>query len=50
MSPKPIVVLEFPNYYTEEQVNKYSDDFESKLEGYIIITLQKDINDINIKF
>lgn len=50
MTPKPIVVLEIPNFYTDEQVDNYSNDFKKKLEGYTIIVLHKDINDINIKF
>ena len=50
MNPKPIVVLEVPSFYSDKQVMDLEKEISDRAVGYIVITLQKDINDINIKF
>lgn len=50
MNPKPIIVLEVPLYYTDSQVEEVKSKIEGSATGYIVITIQKDVNDINIKF
>lgn len=50
MNPKPIIVLEVPLFYNDNQIESLESKIRESAEGYIVITIQKDVNDINIKF
>lgn len=47
---RPIFIIEYPDYYSKEQVTDLHSDFHSKLQGYNIILVAKDIQELNFKF
>jgi hypothetical protein len=48
--PKPIFLIEYPEYTSTDRVSDIINDFSEKLEGYHIIATPKDIEHINFKF
>jgi len=49
-TPKPIFLIEYPSYLTEESGDEMVADFIRILKGYHVIFITKDIEEINFKF
>jgi hypothetical protein len=47
---KPIFLIEFPSFTTDEQRLDIFNHFTEKLKDYYVIDVVKDIEEINFKF
>ena len=47
---KPLLVIEVPLHWSSEELERLSDALKSNVEGYQIISMQRDIEDYNLIF
>ena len=47
---KPLLVIEVPDDWDDEKIDRLSDTIKDKVKGYQVITRTKDVEDYNLIF